>query len=71
MRHQTNSLDTYRLLGRSGLRVSPVMDRIYFKSIYTTDPDGHIVELATAGPGFRAAHRVPGREPSVRRPDRA
>jgi glyoxalase family protein len=32
--------------------VSPVMDRIYFKSIYTSDPDGHIVELATAGPGF-------------------
>jgi glyoxalase family protein len=28
------------------------MDRIYFKSIYTRDPDGHIVELATAGPGF-------------------
>ena len=24
MRHQTNSLDTYRLLGRSGLRVSPM-----------------------------------------------
>lgn len=36
----------------AGLRVSPVMDRIYFKSIYTSDPDGHIVELATAGPGF-------------------
>jgi glyoxalase family protein len=36
----------------AGLRVSPVMDRIYFKSIYTNDPDGHIVELATAGPGF-------------------
>ena len=36
----------------SGFRVSPVMDRIYFKSIYTNDPDGHIVELATAGPGF-------------------
>ena len=32
--------------------VSPVMDRIYFKSIYSRDPDGHIVELATAGPGF-------------------
>ncbi len=40
-----------RLL-QAGLRVSPVMDRIYFKSIYTNDPDGHIVELATAGPGF-------------------
>jgi len=39
-------------LVRAGLRVSPVMDRIYFKSIYTNDPDGHIVELATAGPGF-------------------
>jgi glyoxalase family protein len=37
---------------RAGLRVSPVMDRIYFKSIYTNDPDGHIVELATLGPGF-------------------
>jgi glyoxalase family protein len=28
------------------------MDRVYFKSIYTRDPDGHIVELATLGPGF-------------------
>jgi glyoxalase family protein len=37
---------------KAGYRVSPVMDRIYFKSIYTNDPDGHIVELATAGPGF-------------------
>ncbi len=37
---------------KAGLRVSPVMDRVYFKSIYTNDPDGHIVELATAGPGF-------------------
>lgn len=36
----------------AGLRVSPVMDRVYFKSIYTNDPDGHIVELATLGPGF-------------------
>lgn len=37
---------------RAGLRVSAVMDRVYFKSIYTADPDGHIVELATVGPGF-------------------
>ena len=27
-------------------------DRVYFKSIYMNDPDGHIVELATLGPGF-------------------
>jgi glyoxalase family protein len=36
----------------SGLQVTPVMDRVYFKSIYLHDPDGHIVELATMGPGF-------------------
>ena len=40
-----------KLLSR-GIGVSPVRDRIYFKSIYTQDPDGHIVELATVGPGF-------------------
>ncbi len=37
---------------QAGHRVTPVIDRLYFKSIYTRDPDGHIVELATAGPGF-------------------
>jgi glyoxalase family protein len=37
---------------KAGLPVSPVMDRDYFKSIYTRDPNGHIVELATLGPGF-------------------
>jgi glyoxalase family protein len=42
----------------AGLRVSPVMDRMYFKSIYTNDPDGHIVELATMGPGFAADETV-------------
>jgi glyoxalase family protein len=42
-----------KLIG-AGLQVTPVMDRIYFKSIYMNDPDGHIVELATADPGFLA-----------------
>ncbi len=37
---------------RAGLQVTPVVERVYFKSIYTRDPDGHIVELATAGPGM-------------------
>ena len=36
----------------AGLSVTPVLDRVYFKSIYMHDPDGHIIELATAGPGF-------------------
>ncbi len=39
---------------QAGLVVSPVRDRVYFKSIYLNDPDGHIVELATLGPGFTA-----------------
>ncbi|HEX6250425.1 MAG TPA: VOC family protein [Gemmatimonadaceae bacterium] len=37
---------------QEGLRVSEVIDRLYFKSIYTRDPDGQTVELATSGPGF-------------------
>lgn len=45
-------LEWQEKLVNAGLSVTPVMDRIYFKSIYTNDPDGHIVELATAGPGF-------------------
>src|SRR5579863_187813 len=39
-------------LVKAGLRVTPIMERVYFKSIYMNDPDGHIVELATVGPGF-------------------
>ncbi len=45
-------------LVKAGLPVSPVMDRDYFKSIYTRDPNGHIVELATLGPGFAADEPV-------------
>lgn len=34
------------------LQVTQVLDRRYFKSIYFNDPDGHILEIATVGPGF-------------------
>jgi catechol 2,3-dioxygenase-like lactoylglutathione lyase family enzyme len=37
-----------------GIPCTDVMDRTYFKSLYLRDPDGHIVELATAGPGLTA-----------------
>jgi glyoxalase family protein len=50
---EESQLDWREKLIQAGLTVSDVMDRIYFKSIYTRDPDGHIVELATAGPGFQ------------------
>jgi len=31
-----------------------VLDRGAFRSIYIRDPDGHVVEIATSGPGFGA-----------------
>ena len=35
-----------------GVECSDVLDRGAFRSIYIRDPDGHIVEIATLGPGF-------------------
>ncbi len=52
--NEPTQLEWREKLLQSGYRVSEVMDRVYFKSIYTRDPDGHIVELATMGPGFLA-----------------
>ena len=49
---EDSQLEWRERLIKGGLQVTPVRDRIYFKSIYFHDPDGHIVELATAGPGF-------------------
>ena len=34
------------------VQVTEVLDRKYFKSIYFNDPDGHILEIATLGPGM-------------------
>lgn len=56
-----------RLL-EAGVHVSPVMDRVYFKSIYTRDPDGHIVEIATMGPGFLVDEPVHSTGGSLRLP---
>jgi glyoxalase family protein len=49
---EATQLEWREKLIQAGYSVSPVMDRVYFKSISTNDPDGHIVELATEGPGF-------------------
>jgi glyoxylase I family protein len=35
-----------------GVECSEVLDRGSFRSLYLRDPDGHIVEIATRGPGF-------------------
>jgi glyoxalase family protein len=39
-------------LGTLGYNVSPVMDRIYFHSIYYREPGGILFEIATDPPGF-------------------
>ena len=41
-----------RRLLDEGYPVNGILDRHYFQSIYTRDPDGTIVELATLGPGW-------------------
>ena len=38
----------------AGMRVTPVIDRFYFKSIYFREPSGVLFEIATIGPGFTA-----------------
>lgn len=39
-------------LARAGLRVTPIIDRFYFHSIYFREPGGVLFEIATDGPGF-------------------
>ncbi|HEX8693942.1 MAG TPA: VOC family protein [Longimicrobium sp.] len=41
-----------RRLADHGVRVSGPYDRRWFHSIYFTDPDGQILEIATKGPGY-------------------
>ena len=40
------------ILGEAGFRVSPVMDRSYFHSIYFREQGGVLFEIATDTPGF-------------------
>ncbi|MBA3301488.1 MAG: VOC family protein [Thermoleophilaceae bacterium] len=39
-------------LHSKGVEATEVLDRRFFHSIYLRDPDGHIIEIATRGPGF-------------------
>jgi glyoxalase family protein len=47
-------------LVRLGLRVTPVMDRQYFKSIYFREPGGVLYEIATIPPGFTVDEDLSG-----------
>ena len=39
-------------LQRHGVRVTPVIDRYYFRALYFREPGGVLFEIATDGPGF-------------------
>src|SRR5688572_29117338 len=41
-----------RRLVDAGVSVNGPIDRGYFRSLYFADPDGQILEIATAGPGY-------------------
>ncbi len=41
-----------RRIGGAGLRVTEIIDRFYFESIYFREPGGVLFEVATDGPGF-------------------
>jgi len=41
-----------RWLSDGGIHVTGPYNRVYFESIYFTDPDGLILEIATHGPGW-------------------
>lgn len=39
-------------LARSGMHVTPVIDRYYFRALYFREPGGVLFEISTDGPGF-------------------
>lgn len=41
-----------RRLVDAGVQVTGPLDRGYFQSLYFADPDGQVLEIATAGPGY-------------------
>jgi glyoxalase family protein len=51
-RDRDTLLQWKRWLTDSGIPVSGPYNRVYFESIYFTDPDGLILEIATQGPGW-------------------
>jgi glyoxalase family protein len=55
-------------LSALGLRVTPIIDRQYFHSIYFREPGGILFEIATDGPGFATDETVEHLGQSLRLP---
>jgi glyoxalase family protein len=79
-RDRDTLLQWKRWLTASGIPVTGPYNRVYFHSIYFTDPDGLILEIATRGPGWtldEAPHalgsevKLPPRETTVNYRDEA
>lgn len=51
-RNDSEQLDWLSELSRQGYDLSPVMNRVYFHSIYYREPGGILFEIATDPPGF-------------------
>jgi glyoxalase family protein len=49
---EPSQLDVRAAVEASGLQVTPVVDRQYFKSVYFREPGGVLFEVATDTPGF-------------------
>ncbi|HWP83452.1 MAG TPA: VOC family protein [Bacteroidota bacterium] len=52
VKDEESQLEWRERLRAKAIYVTEVLDRKYFKSVYFKDPDGHILEIATVGPGF-------------------
>jgi glyoxalase family protein len=50
--NEASQLDARERLVKSGLNVTPVLNREYFHSIYFREPGGVLFEIATIPPGF-------------------
>jgi glyoxalase family protein len=62
--------DEWRLrAARGGARVTPVIDRDYFHSIYFREPSGVLFEIATLSPGFDVDEPADRLGESLRLPD--
>ncbi len=57
---ETTQINFRNELTKANIAVSPVIDRIYFKSIYFQEENGCLQELATNGPGFYVDEKVLG-----------
>jgi len=67
-RDDQQQLEWLKDLSRLGYNLSPVMDRVYFHSIYYREPGGILFEIATDPPGFTIDEPLDGLGTTIRLP---